>query len=138
MVKMAMSKKAMVMENLMARDGDKCLHCGERVRFSDPESDPLAATIEHIIPVARGGSNYMFNLALAHYRCNARRGTKRITQEELVLRFSSRIKASRGPVCYWCGHEAGSMGAMLLHRFAAHGVLTTAWIERGECDAPDV
>lgn len=35
---------------------------------------PTIATWEHIIPVAKGGTNALSNLLLAHRRCNQERG----------------------------------------------------------------
>lgn len=68
---------------LRARDGDLCCWCHEPMRFVQlmPNDPPVpdAATIEHIIPRAKGGSRKRLdNLALAHSRCNsARNGAAR-------------------------------------------------------------
>jgi hypothetical protein len=52
---------------LYARD-PFCRWCGKQ--FNSPQE----ATIEHIIPLARGGLDNMNNLALAHEKCNHERG----------------------------------------------------------------
>lgn len=44
-----------------------CYVCAEHV--------PLAfASLEHIVPLSRGGTDEMSNLAISHYRCNQLRG----------------------------------------------------------------
>lgn len=35
--------------------------------------DPLAASIDHIVPLAVGGTNDPANLQLSHFRCNWRK-----------------------------------------------------------------
>ena len=55
-----------------------CYLCGESLygRLDDPLS------IEHKIPISRGGSDDVSNIALAHLSCNMRKGTK--TPEEFL------------------------------------------------------
>jgi len=59
--------------NLRRRDGDKCKWCKELMIFRG-EIGPLSATIEHIIPLNRGGLDNLNNMALAHKKCNNDRG----------------------------------------------------------------
>ena len=48
-----------------------CGICGKPVDFSFKNPHPLAPTVDHIIPVARGGHpSDMDNLQLAHRCCN--------------------------------------------------------------------
>lgn len=52
------------------RDEWRCYLCGFAV---DPElrwPDDLAASVDHVVPVSRGGSHRMANLRLTHWRCN--------------------------------------------------------------------
>jgi 5-methylcytosine-specific restriction endonuclease McrA len=56
------------------RDGWVCHLCGKKVRRED-------ASIDHLIPVADGGPNILSNVALAHMRCNARRGRNRMAAQ---------------------------------------------------------
>jgi 5-methylcytosine-specific restriction endonuclease McrA len=37
---------------------------------------PLAATIDHIVPLAAGGDDTKANVQLAHRRCNTRKGAR--------------------------------------------------------------
>jgi 5-methylcytosine-specific restriction endonuclease McrA len=50
----------------------KCHICGKRFTKCDP------ATIDHIIPLARGGVHNASNIALAHRDCNSSKGAKRV------------------------------------------------------------
>jgi HNH endonuclease. len=60
-----------------AQDG-LCYLCGKLLHGS---FDDLIS-IEHKIPVSRGGSNDLSNVALAHLKCNQRKGTR--TPEEFI------------------------------------------------------
>lgn len=58
--------------DVYARDGWVCQLCGEPV---DPEReypDPMAASLDHVVPLSRGGTHESTNLQLAHLGCNAR------------------------------------------------------------------
>lgn len=50
---------------------DICAICGQPVNKKLKYPDPLSATVDHIIPIARGGHpSDLSNLQLAHLRCN--------------------------------------------------------------------
>lgn len=55
------------------RDGWRCGICGGRVSPDRSHPDPLAPSIDHVVPLARGGTNDLSNLQLAHLRCNLRK-----------------------------------------------------------------
>lgn len=68
MMAMLSSKQRAAKRNqILKRDGPNCWLCGTPV----PEGD---MTIDHAIPVSKGGSNCVDNLRLAHKRCNIQRG----------------------------------------------------------------
>lgn len=52
------------------RDGWRCGLCRRRVDQSRVWPDPMCASIDHVLPLARGGDNSPANLQLAHLRCN--------------------------------------------------------------------
>lgn len=56
------------------RDGWICQLCSEPVDPSVPVNTRWDATLDHIVPVSRGGDDSLGNLRLAHRRCNAVRG----------------------------------------------------------------
>jgi 5-methylcytosine-specific restriction endonuclease McrA len=49
------------------RDGLTCVWCSKSFTWDDP------ATLEHIIPVAKGGTDRLGNVVLAHGSCNGAR-----------------------------------------------------------------
>lgn len=56
------------------RDGWECQLCGEVVDRDADGRDPMAPSIDHVLPVSRGGSDHEWNLQTAHLSCNVRRG----------------------------------------------------------------
>lgn len=56
---------------------DICAICGQPVDKTLKSPHPLSATIDHIIPIAKGGHpSDMSNLQLAHRACNRQKGTQ--------------------------------------------------------------
>lgn len=53
------------------RDHWECQLCHEPVRRDALAPDPKAPTIDHRIPLARGGTHEMDNVQCAHFLCNA-------------------------------------------------------------------
>lgn len=65
-------KYAMNVREIALRDGTDCGICGEMVDMDLRRPDSLLGpSVDHIIPVSRGGSEEESNLQLAHYWCNA-------------------------------------------------------------------
>lgn len=48
-----------------------CALCGEAVEL---RAGPLEATIDHVVPLSRGGADTIANMQLAHRRCNRAKG----------------------------------------------------------------
>jgi hypothetical protein len=57
-------------ERVIERDAGVCGLCGDPI----PEGD--AIHIDHILPVAHGGTNTLSNLQTAHATCNLRKGAR--------------------------------------------------------------
>lgn len=58
---------------LRKRDGDKCCYCDVGLDFTRAkrgQMPPNRATLEHILPISRGGGHTFANTALACHRCN--------------------------------------------------------------------
>jgi 5-methylcytosine-specific restriction endonuclease McrA len=73
---------------LWAEQDGKCYLCGGQmnpvpVRLGRTH-DPLAATIEHRVPISRGGAHDLDNVSLAHYRCNLRKGKRTVAEYEAM------------------------------------------------------
>ena len=62
---------------LYLRDRATCALCGKRVSLTYQAPDRRSATIDHIVPVSKGGQHVPENVQLAHYGCNSAKGTRR-------------------------------------------------------------
>ena len=91
----ARDKKRQRFDAVRKRDGDQCWHCGNPMRFGRPFNIGKAATIEHWLPKALGGTSALDNLRLCHVRCNRHLGANSPEQKE-------RMRLSR------CGGDARS------------------------------
>lgn len=70
-------KRKVLVEQLIERDGTTCTWCCRPLIREPihPDRDCDAhMTVEHIIPLVKGGTNDLCNLALACYGCNNDRG----------------------------------------------------------------
>lgn len=68
--------------DIFERDGWRCHLCGRRVRRDVSTHHPLAPTIDHLVPLSRGGPDAPYNVACAHRRCNT---LKNATGESQLL-----------------------------------------------------
>lgn len=60
-------------EEIFERDRWVCQLCGKRARRGAKAPHPMAPTIDHIIPLSRGGEHSKANVQCAHLQCNARK-----------------------------------------------------------------
>lgn len=60
------------------RDRWTCGLCGEAVERGLSGLDPMGPTLDHVVPIARGGAHTMANTQLAHRRCNTVKGARRV------------------------------------------------------------
>ena len=58
------------------RDNWICQLCKKPVNPNLSYPNPLCASLDHVIPLSRGGSHKTTNVQLAHLRCNTSRGNK--------------------------------------------------------------
>ncbi|AYR01168.1 HNH endonuclease [Mycobacterium phage LeMond] len=56
------------------RDGDDCAACGLPIDYEAHHLDPLSFQIDHITPLARGGSDTLDNIQAMHRMCNRDKG----------------------------------------------------------------
>lgn len=69
------SKGTRKWKNIICEEaGTDCHWCQQHMRFEQGFMN--SATIEHMIPQSRGGSNERWNLVIACYRCNSVRADK--------------------------------------------------------------
>jgi hypothetical protein len=62
------------------RDGWLCQLCGQEVDRSLRGPHRLSASLDHIVPVSKGGSHTLSNVQLAHLSCNSRKGARTTPQ----------------------------------------------------------
>lgn len=58
------------------RDGWRCGLCGEPIDSSVKWPDPLSASLDHILPLSKGGHHIPENVQAAHLSCNVRKGNR--------------------------------------------------------------
>lgn len=61
---------------LIQRDGNICHLCNTEIDLSLARNSRFGATIDHIIPLSKGGLDVLDNLKLAHWICNIRKGNR--------------------------------------------------------------
>lgn len=74
---------------VFSRDGGLCHLCGKPVSSGE-------RSLDHLIPVVRGGASAEWNLATAHLRCNQRRGTRQVLPVETREEAEKYITAKTG------------------------------------------
>lgn len=67
------------------RDAFKCQYCGK----SAPE---VMLEVDHIIPVAKGGSNEIFNLITSCRDCNAGKGSRKIDDSSILAKQRDQLE----------------------------------------------
>lgn len=67
------------LKTVYARDGWLCKICGEPVNFIRQHPDPMSPSLDHIIPLSKGGPHTFANVQLAHLICNLRKTNKLTT-----------------------------------------------------------
>lgn len=58
---------------IVERDKAICQICLVAVDLTLPHRHPMSLTLDHVIPLARGGNHSADNLQVAHWRCNSRK-----------------------------------------------------------------
>ena len=68
------------LKKLVARDGLECKICGQMCDWNDHSwskySGPLYPSIDHIIPMSKGGGHVWENVQVAHIMCNSEKGDR--------------------------------------------------------------
>lgn len=60
-----------------------CYLCQGELDYSLSYPDPHSPSLDHVVPLSRGGRHVLDNCAITHLHCNLRKGTKLV--EELML-----------------------------------------------------
>jgi 5-methylcytosine-specific restriction endonuclease McrA len=61
---------------LIERDGNLCHICNQEIDLSLARNSRFGATIDHVIPLSKGGVDELANLKLAHWICNIKKGNR--------------------------------------------------------------
>ena len=74
---MKAAQRTRLFEEVYARDGGRCVYCGNPARRPGPgvKRAPDLATLDHVLPKSHGGPLTRDNLVLACSACNNERGT---------------------------------------------------------------
>jgi DNA-directed RNA polymerase subunit RPC12/RpoP len=72
----AISNPRISVEVIARRDHYLCHLCKQIVDMDIKRTDKMGATIDHILPLSKGGLDTMENVALAHWICNIRKGNR--------------------------------------------------------------
>lgn len=82
-IKAQMIDNDITVEGLFRRDAGKCWLCGERCNFEDytvRDGNFIAGdwypSIDHVLPISKGGEHSWNNVRLAHHRCNWKKRDK--------------------------------------------------------------
>lgn len=77
----ALIDKNISLKRLYKRDGGVCQICGEKCDWSDHQykgryfiAGKAYPSIDHIIPLSKGGEHSWDNIQLAHFSCNSKKG----------------------------------------------------------------
>jgi hypothetical protein len=109
---------AAVRRHVYARDGYACVYCGRR-------GGRLRLTIDHVFPVALGGTNDVANLVTACRSCNLAKGARRLDDAGL-RRFADERRA-------WAGRtrRRSCLLRLVLSVFAVALIALAIWLTIG-------
>jgi hypothetical protein len=71
-----------------------CGICGKKVNKKHKHPHKQAATLDHIIPLSKGGKHEKKNVQLAHYSCNSRKNN-RVGIDQLRLFYGGQMEKTR-------------------------------------------
>lgn len=71
--------------DIYERDKWHCGICGLKVDEDLAYPDPMSASLDHIVPLSKGGMHTRKNVQLAHLRCNVSKGDKILNQQRSPL-----------------------------------------------------
>lgn len=66
------------------RDGNRCHLCRRKVSVK-PYPHPLSASLDHVIPLTKGGMHERSNVRLAHLSCNVAKGNRGGNEQLLLI-----------------------------------------------------
>ncbi|MDH3251552.1 MAG: HNH endonuclease [Ignavibacteria bacterium] len=76
-VRVPFKKIILSRKNILRRDGHRCLYCGR---------GDIPLTLDHVVPLSRGGEESWENLVCACVKCNNRKGDRTPEEASMPLR----------------------------------------------------
>lgn len=64
-----------------------CAICGLPINYELPHTSPWSFTLDHIVPIARGGATSEDNVQAAHRKCNRAKGEKLFMSPEEIYKL---------------------------------------------------
>lgn len=74
--RMRIESETIVPGDLFQRDNYECKLCNEPLDMLATVPEPLAPTVDHITPLAKGGHHIWANVQSAHFLCNSRKSDR--------------------------------------------------------------
>ena len=71
--------------DVFKRDRFTCQICGKRLAMAKVAPHPKAPSIDHIIPLAQGGTHEMLNVQAAHFGCNSGKRDGQRNDQRLLI-----------------------------------------------------
>lgn len=68
--------ESVLRSEVIARDGYKCQICGKKVDKDLRWPDSMSLSLDHIVPISKGGPHTLSNLRVTHLACNLKKGSK--------------------------------------------------------------
>jgi 5-methylcytosine-specific restriction endonuclease McrA len=62
----------------IARDKPSCHICGKPIDYTLKHLDPMSFVVDHVKPLAKGGSDTLDNKKAAHRECNSKKRARMV------------------------------------------------------------
>lgn len=72
----AVGSETLVAADVFERDRWVCGICGERIDSAVSYPDPLSVSLDHIVPLSKGGGHVLANVQASHLVCNVRKSNR--------------------------------------------------------------
>lgn len=72
-------------KRILLRTAEQCALCGGYIDKSLKYPNPMSASVDHVIPVKRGGKSTLDNLQVTHLICNLNKGAKIVTSQQMPV-----------------------------------------------------
>lgn len=83
--KQASTGEPVLLEAIAERDRWRCHLCRKRVGKAIAWPHPRSASLDHLVPLSRGGTHDPANVRLAHLSCNSSKGSRAVGEQLLLI-----------------------------------------------------